>query len=375
MDVVQHPGEVGSRAVIVVGGERRGSCGLTDAVGRHERCRHRAEVGCAVECPVAGAAVRRIRCDSPARLARDRCRRPGVCRRGDVDVGELDVVDEESGDEGLVGGEGVDLAEESGFGLGPVEGGGQAEDVRVGVLGHGVLHSIELPAPVGAGPLFPWGTRRDGSGCRAAGQVPKAATRERELRVGGAADIRRAVGDDRSRSTAWSFGGLSTAGRSGYRRTVTDASSPAAPFDETEGADDSAVDARRYGSLSEALRDRRIPVENHTLIGRLTDAIGIAAYFERGAYIRADRRDGGPSLTINSGWTNGFVSEDEIVAAAGDVERWPSSRGTGQWGVTHPVHGPGGGGAGVGKHEKRSYGTCDKCFMEFSAQGTCQCDD
>ena len=64
--------------------------------------------------------------------------------------------------------------------------------------------------------------------------------------------------------------------------------------------------------------------------------------------MRAVRRDGGPDLRIASGWSNGFVSEEEVVQVAGDVTRWESGR-TGLWGLSHPEHGGGGQGGGASR--------------------------
>lgn len=73
-----------------------------------------------------------------------------------------------------------------------------------------------------------------------------------------------------------------------------------------------------YPSLGEALRDMKVPLENHRPIEQLTSAIGIASYYGASGYIGAERRDGGPALHIASGITNGFVSEVELLDAVGD---------------------------------------------------------
>src|SRR5690606_5475425 len=77
-------------------------------------------------------------------------------------------------------------------------------------------------------------------------------------------------------------------------------------------------DRTEYASLGEALRAHRVPLENHRLIERLTGAIGIASYYVTSGYIGAERAHGGPALHIASGYTNGFLSEAELLAAVGD---------------------------------------------------------
>lgn len=149
--------------------------------------------------------------------------------------------------------------------------------------------------------------------------------------------------------------------------------------DENAGAVEDEVDAlvvdgRHFSSLNDALRVVRIPLENHRFIQTWVDALRVASFLERGNYIRAVRRDNGPSLEIHSGYTNGFVSEAEIVDALGDVRSWTSNRGTGLWGVTHPKAGHAVGGSGAVKADRPDYGTCPACFMAFSAAGTCSCD-
>ena len=140
---------------------------------------------------------------------------------------------------------------------------------------------------------------------------------------------------------------------------------------EEEPVDMSEVDGRQFDSLNDALRVVRIPIENHRFIQRWVDSVGIGSFFERGSYIRAVRRGAGPALEIHSGYTNGFVSEEEVVQALGDERMWPSNRGTGQWGVTHPKAGHARNGVPKGTHP--DYGTCPECFVAFSAAGTCSC--
>lgn len=92
-------------------------------------------------------------------------------------------------------------------------------------------------------------------------------------------------------------------------------------------------DPRRFDSLNDALRAMKIPFENHELIRKFTDAIGIAEYYERGDHVLAVRRGQGKPLWIYASGTSGFASVEEVVQTAGDIHRWPSDRG---WGITHP---------------------------------------
>ncbi|TYL50415.1 hypothetical protein [Agromyces mariniharenae] len=132
---------------------------------------------------------------------------------------------------------------------------------------------------------------------------------------------------------------------------------------------------RRYASLGEALRDKRYPLENHAHIKRFTSVVGIEGFYETTGYIRAVRADGGPDLRIYYGGTNGFVSEEEVIRAAGDeTPRGPSITRKGLWRIGHPTGAPGRD-AGARRSLAREYGTCPRCFTKFSASGTCGCTD
>ena len=140
---------------------------------------------------------------------------------------------------------------------------------------------------------------------------------------------------------------------------------------EEEAVGASLVDGRQFSSLNDALRVVRIPLENHRFIQTWADAVGVGSFFERGSYIRAARRSNGPAVEIHSGKTNGFASEEEIVETLGGVRRWPSNRGTEQWGVTHPKAGHAVSGSRVAKADHPDYGTCPVCLTTFAAAGTC----
>jgi hypothetical protein len=129
---------------------------------------------------------------------------------------------------------------------------------------------------------------------------------------------------------------------------------------------------REYVSLDEALVKFGIPWENHDLIRKIAAGIPLSRFVETSSYIRADRTDGGPSLNIASGWTNGFRSESEILDILGDVDRWGDDTRARLWGVSHPVNHIGHGGGGpAGVNSSRDYGDCPNCFMKLAASGVC----
>ncbi|OMC38992.1 hypothetical protein A5740_02825 [Mycobacterium sp. GA-1841] len=135
---------------------------------------------------------------------------------------------------------------------------------------------------------------------------------------------------------------------------------------------DDAVD-----SLLGALSQTHIPVENHGFIRQFTSVIGIVEFraIERAdkPYVIARRSDGLPDLHIYYGFTNGFISEEEIIRVAGSgVGRAPSSR-KGTWYLEHPVnrvhHG-----AERSRDVRRTAGFCS-CGMQLSVTGVCgNCD-
>lgn len=142
------------------------------------------------------------------------------------------------------------------------------------------------------------------------------------------------------------------------------------PGDSVTGSSDEATN-RIFRSLADALAAHRIPDENHALIRRLCEHVGIERFEDRTGYIKAVRGDGGPALQINYGWTNGFRSEIEVRTAVGDdASYWESGRGTELWGVTHPVNNIGHGGGGPAK-DVADHGTCPNCFLELPATGIC----
>ena len=139
-----------------------------------------------------------------------------------------------------------------------------------------------------------------------------------------------------------------------------------------DDVDDARLGQTHYRSLSTALNERMIPLENHALITRVAEGIGIALYLETSTYIRAVRREGGPDIRIAWGWTNGFRSEDEVLATVGDVQRWRSDR-RGLWGITHPVNRAWSNETASARHVQRDYAICPRCTLMLAANGTCAC--
>lgn len=129
---------------------------------------------------------------------------------------------------------------------------------------------------------------------------------------------------------------------------------------------------RAYASIDDALRDHKIPVENHDLIRRVVRDLGGTTVQERSQYIRVDRPNG-PPLQIAYGWTSG-LTKDEADRYRGIAEEvWPSDGRPGLYGLTHPVHGAPSSGGGDGRIE-RDHGRCAVCGMARAANGSCNCD-
>jgi len=143
-------------------------------------------------------------------------------------------------------------------------------------------------------------------------------------------------------------------------------------IEATEAIDDARLGQRRYRSLATALGERMIPIENHGLITAATERIGIELYLETSSYIRAVRTGGGPDIRIAWGWTNGFRSEEEVLATVGDVQRWRSGR-KGLWGITHPVNRAWSSANLSTRHVQRDYAICPRCTLMLAANGTCAC--
>jgi hypothetical protein len=144
--------------------------------------------------------------------------------------------------------------------------------------------------------------------------------------------------------------------------------------------------ATRYASLEEAFQRHGTPAANRELIRRIVDGIDAAGFVGYSTHFRIERRGGSPALEVHPGYTNGFRTEQEIVRRLGDdVERWPSRRFHGAWGVTHPVAAP----APAAKPARAPRAAspraasapeeppkvCPTCFMVLPMSGVCQnCD-
>ena len=141
--------------------------------------------------------------------------------------------------------------------------------------------------------------------------------------------------------------------------------------------------ATRYATLDEAFRRHGTPAANQELIRRIVDGIDAAGFVGYSTYFRVERRGGSPALEVHPGYTNGFRTEQEIVRRLGDeVERWPSRRFHGAWGVTHPVAAPVLA-SGPKRAPRAARGprasepeappkVCDTCFMVLPMSGVCQ---
>lgn len=129
---------------------------------------------------------------------------------------------------------------------------------------------------------------------------------------------------------------------------------------------------RVYASLTEALTAYQVPVENHSLVKRICAHLGIERFVEGPAgYFKGIRPDGDLDLHIAFGYTNGFASEEEARAAAGEgAVLSPSSRGRGRWYAEHPTNQIGDQGGGEPRRQ-RDFGVCDTCQMALPASGEC----
>lgn len=135
------------------------------------------------------------------------------------------------------------------------------------------------------------------------------------------------------------------------------------------------ADNRRYASLDEALRAKRIPLENWSLIRAIATSIGISEFQERSSYIKALRHDGGRALKIQYGWTEGLASWEEAAEfknfenTGNDV--WPDQT---SWVVDHPVNqlrAP----SGAAHARPSEIEICPHCAMALPASGICDCQE
>lgn len=132
------------------------------------------------------------------------------------------------------------------------------------------------------------------------------------------------------------------------------------------------TEARVYASLAEALAAYQVPIENHAVVKRICAHLRIDRLVEGpSGYFKAVRPDGGLDLHVAYGYTNGFASEAEARAAAGEgAVLAPSTRGAGRWYAEHPTNKITDRVA-VSSTRQRDFGSCDVCRMSLPASGEC----
>ncbi|WP_261165213.1 hypothetical protein [Microbacterium sp. Marseille-Q6965] len=154
------------------------------------------------------------------------------------------------------------------------------------------------------------------------------------------------------------------------------------PADSTRKKDGRAT---RYASLDEAFQRHGTPSANRDFIRRIVEGIDAAGFVGYATHFRVERRGGSPALEVHPGYTNGFRTEQEIVRRLGEVERWPSRRFHGAWGVTHPVAAPAAperparaprtSSSRAASAPEEPPKVCPTCFMVLPMSGVCQnCD-
>lgn len=129
---------------------------------------------------------------------------------------------------------------------------------------------------------------------------------------------------------------------------------------------------RQFTALSDALASAGIPVENRKLIESFAAALGARRYELTTGYVKAERDDGGPVLRIASGWSNGFVSQQEAMRFVSESDTWPSPDRPGLWGITHPVNG-GGRRPDRASRPEPEPDVCPDCRFARSISGACEC--
>ena len=124
-------------------------------------------------------------------------------------------------------------------------------------------------------------------------------------------------------------------------------------------------------SLINALKEARIPGENHAFIRSIINAVGVSELTFDGStdkpYVLATRRDGGRPLRIYYGYTTGFDSKEEVVALLGDTAS-PTHSKAGWW-VPHPenrIYD----GSERARGRRKEAGFCD-CGLQLSLTGAC----
>lgn len=140
--------------------------------------------------------------------------------------------------------------------------------------------------------------------------------------------------------------------------------------DEVDAGEHEGGEDRRYASLAEAFQDRGTRPENQAFIREFLKNVDVAGFYRRGNYIKVTRHSGGPALQIHEGYTNGFRSAEDVIATAGDVDRWESRRVRHTWGITHPTHGSARGGD-LQRQARREGGQCPTCGDVLPLSGVC----
>ena len=143
-----------------------------------------------------------------------------------------------------------------------------------------------------------------------------------------------------------------------------------------EGASRDVDDGlHRHSSLDEAFRARGVPLANQEFVRKLLDPLDVVRIESTSSYIKVSRADSRTAIQVSSGYSNGFLTEDEITRAVGDVDRWHSARGQGRgihtWGVSHPINALREGGGSPGQKRDRDYGVCLECFQLLPATRIC----
>lgn len=122
-----------------------------------------------------------------------------------------------------------------------------------------------------------------------------------------------------------------------------------------------------YASLNHAFEGHQIPLENREVLRSAMSKLPITGYFSRAGYIKATRSDTDRAIAIHSGYTNGFLSEEEAREATG-LDPWPSDRG---WGVAHPTNKIRAGGEMHSVGREREVRMCPTCGMQLAVNGSC----
>lgn len=139
--------------------------------------------------------------------------------------------------------------------------------------------------------------------------------------------------------------------------------------------------AQRFATLDEAFQRYGTPAANQALIRRIAEGADLAGIVGFRTYFKLERRTG-PALEVHPGYTNGFRSESDAVRVAGDVDRWPSRRFQGAWGVSHPESraarpsssrpsAPRATRASTAAQPERVEEVCPTCFMVLPRTGVC----